>query len=146
MGQSVLCGPSFKSFSAPYFPTRAGTDPLTQQASSLSTVSSTPRETAACSPPWPPSILAAFDIEIGNLSNPNALPAANSQQEGVSKLDGVELEARLLLGDVSLELNASRIDTRDPNGLRFASVPQRQASAWLSWRPQSPIGWLGKTP
>ena len=80
--------------------------------------------------------LAACDIEISNLSNPNALPNANSQQEGVSKLDGVELEARLLLGDVSLELNASRIDTRDPNGLRFASVPQRQASAWLSWRPQ----------
>ena len=84
--------------------------------------------------------LAAFDIEIGNLSNPNALPNAlpnaNSQQEGFSKLDGVELEARLLLGDVSLELNASRIDTRDPNGRRFASVPERQASAWLSWRPQ----------
>ena len=80
--------------------------------------------------------LAAFDIEIGNLSNPNALPNANSQQEGASKLDGVELEARLLLGDVSLELNASRIDTRDPNGRRFASVPERQASAWLSWRPQ----------
>ena len=80
--------------------------------------------------------LAAFDIEIGNLSNPNALPNANSQQEGVSKLDGVELETRLRLGDVSLELNASRIDTRDPNGRRFASVPERQASAWLSWRPQ----------
>ena len=79
--------------------------------------------------------LARFDTEISNLPNPNAQVNAGSQQEGVSEIEGTELEALFHLGDFRLELNASELDTRNPNGFTFASVPDTQASAWVSWRP-----------
>ncbi|MDZ7683872.1 MAG: TonB-dependent siderophore receptor [Gammaproteobacteria bacterium] len=79
--------------------------------------------------------LAWFDIEESNLSNPNAIVGANSQQEGVSEVDGAELEALIPVGDFTLELNASRVNTKDPDGFQFASVPENQASAWLEWTP-----------
>lgn len=79
--------------------------------------------------------LAAFDIEQSNLPNPNDLPTAPSQQEGVSEIQGVELEAKARFGEFLLEANASHIDTEDPNGFDFASVPSDQASAWLGWEP-----------
>ena len=52
--------------------------------------------------------VAAFDIEISNLPNPNSLFGANSQQEGVSKVRGVEFEANALLG--GLRLDAERAE------------------------------------
>ncbi|MEM6302785.1 MAG: TonB-dependent siderophore receptor [Pseudomonadota bacterium] len=79
--------------------------------------------------------LARYDIEISNLANPNALPNANSQQEGVSEIDGVELEALFKFAQWSLELNANTIDMTDPNGFQFASVPEEQASVWAMWQP-----------
>lgn len=80
--------------------------------------------------------LAYFDIELANLSNPNSLPGAATQQEGVTKVKGVELEALAKLGSFSVEGNVSHLDTEDPNGFDQASIPETQASAWLSYRPQ----------
>ena len=79
--------------------------------------------------------LAAFDIEQSNLPNPQALPNAGSQQEGVASITGVEIESVTHFGDFSWELNASKLDTENADGFRFASVPEMQASTWLGWRP-----------
>lgn len=79
--------------------------------------------------------LAWFDIEESNLSNPNAIVGANSQQEGVSTVNGVEFEAFVPVGDFRWETNLSRVETENPDGYRFASVPEDQASTWISYRP-----------
>jgi iron complex outermembrane receptor protein len=79
--------------------------------------------------------LAYFDIEQSNLPNPAGLPNAPSQQEGVARIDGFELEAQTAIGDVYLDAAFSVLDTEDPSGLRFPSVPEVQGSAWASWRP-----------
>lgn len=81
--------------------------------------------------------VAAFDIEQSNLPNPSSLPSAPSQQEGVAEIRGVELESVTRFGDFVLELNATQLDTEDPDGYRFATVPEHQASAWLDWRPET---------
>jgi iron complex outermembrane receptor protein len=81
--------------------------------------------------------LAWFDIEESNLPNPNSLPSAPTQQEGVANIQGFEFEGRLVMADFFVELNASRLDTEDPNGLRLASVPEDQASAWIGYQPQT---------
>lgn len=80
--------------------------------------------------------LAWYDIEESNLPNPNSLPSAPTQQEGIATFEGIELEGRFVLGDFFTELNASRVETEDPDGYRLASVPENQASAWLGYRPQ----------
>lgn len=72
--------------------------------------------------------LAAFDIEISNLPNPNALVGANSQQEGVSSVRGVELEANALVGGLRLDGNVSYLDTEDPNGFALTAISDWQAS------------------
>ncbi|MEO9600160.1 TonB-dependent siderophore receptor [Parasphingorhabdus sp.] len=78
-----------------------------------------------------------FDIEQSNLSNPNGLPNAASQQEGVAKIKGAEIEAQTKIGDFHLDAAFSILDTEDANGLRFPSVPEVQGSAWAAWRPSS---------
>ena len=77
--------------------------------------------------------VAAFDIEISNLPNPNSLFGANSQQEGVSKVRGVEFEANALLGGLRLDANASYLDAEDPNGLPFSSISDWQASLFAMY-------------
>lgn len=84
---------------------------------------------------------AWFDIEQSNLSNPNSLVNAPSQQEGVARITGVEVEGILTLGDFRIEGNVSRLDTENPDGFRLASVPEVQASAWFGYRPQA--DWQG---
>jgi iron complex outermembrane receptor protein len=80
---------------------------------------------------------AYFDIRQSNLSNPNSLVGqAGSQQEGVAKINGFEIEALATLGDFSIEANFSLLDTEDPNGYRLSSVAKTQASSWLSYQPQ----------
>lgn len=81
--------------------------------------------------------VAAFDIEQSNLPSPNALPFVASQQEGVAEIRGVEIESITRFGEFQLEVNATRLDTQDPNGFHFATVPENQASAWLDWRPET---------
>ena len=72
--------------------------------------------------------VSAFDIEVSNLPNPAALVGGNSQQEGVSKVRGVELEANALLGGLRLDGNVSYLDAEDPNGLPLTSIADWQAS------------------
>ena len=85
--------------------------------------------------------IAWFDIEQSNLSNPNSLVNAPSQQEGVAEIGGVELEGTLTLDQFRIEGNVSRLDTENPDGFRLASVPEVQASTWIGYRPQDQ--WLG---
>lgn len=83
--------------------------------------------------------LAWFDLEESNLPDPQSVPGFFEQQSGISKITGGEFEALMRLGDFSLELNASVLDTEDPNGFKLASVPDEQASSWLGWRPQGSL-------
>ena len=72
--------------------------------------------------------VSAFDIEVSNLPNPAALVGGNSQQEGVSKVRGVEFEANALLGGLRIDANATYLDAEDPNGLPLTSISDWQAS------------------
>ena len=83
--------------------------------------------------------LAWFDLEQSNLPDPLSAPGNVQQQSGVAKIDGIELEALARIGDFDIELNLSKLDTEDPNGLRLASIPEEQASAWTTWRPQGDL-------
>jgi iron complex outermembrane receptor protein len=76
-----------------------------------------------------------FDIEISNLSNPNSLPGAASQQEGVGKLKGFEFESHVQIDEVYLQASISTLDAEDPNGFQLAAAPETQASLWTTWRP-----------
>ncbi len=79
--------------------------------------------------------LAYFDIEQSNLSDPFSLPGSFEQQSGEAKIKGVELESVLNFGDITLELNASKLDTESAYGYQLSSVPEKQASSWISYRP-----------
>lgn len=80
---------------------------------------------------------AHFDIEQSNLANPAGLPNAASQQEGVSTVQGFEFEGRAFLGDFDVRGSFSTLDTEDPNGLKFSSIPETQAAAWVGWNASS---------
>ncbi|GGX62260.1 ferrisiderophore receptor [Litorimonas cladophorae] len=80
---------------------------------------------------------AYFDIEQSNLANPAGLPNAASQQEGVSNVQGFEFEGRAFLGDFDVRGSFSTLDTEDPNGLKFSSIPETQAAAWVGWNASS---------
>ncbi|MDF1834437.1 MAG: TonB-dependent siderophore receptor [Alteraurantiacibacter sp. bin_em_oilr2.035] len=72
--------------------------------------------------------LSAFNIEQSNLPNPNALVGGNSQQEGVAKIKGMELEANAIIGGLRLDGNLGYLDTEDPNGHRVTAIPEWQSS------------------
>lgn len=79
--------------------------------------------------------LAYFDITQSNLSDPASLAGDYQQQRGEASVEGVELEAQVTLGDLALEFNASRLNTESADGYHLASVPENQASTWITWRP-----------
>lgn len=79
--------------------------------------------------------LSAFDIEISNLPNPNSLPGDAAQQQGVSHIDGVELDARAYLGPFYVQGALAVLDAEDPNGYPRAGEPESLASIWTTWRP-----------
>jgi len=83
--------------------------------------------------------LAYYDIEISNLPNPNALPNDAAQQQGISTLRGLELEARMQLDNVFLQFAASTIDAEDPDGFKLPGQPNGTASAWATWRPEGAL-------
>lgn len=85
--------------------------------------------------------LSLFDIQQTNLPDPAALPGSFEQQSGKAKIRGVELESQASLGNFFWQLNISQLDTQSPDGYRLASVPDTQASTWLSYRPQGE--WAG---
>jgi iron complex outermembrane receptor protein len=78
---------------------------------------------------------AYFDIEQSNLPNPAALPGGASQQEGIAKIKGFEADLRTGFADFQLDAALSILDTENPDGQTFASLPETQASAWLTWNP-----------
>ncbi len=85
--------------------------------------------------------LAAFDIHQTNLPDPLARPGFYEQQSGKAKIRGVELESQVALGAFFWQFSFSQLDTQNPEGYRLASVPDTQASTWLSYRPQG--AWSG---
>lgn len=82
--------------------------------------------------------LAYFDIKQSNLPNPASLIGQpDSQQEGVGKVKGFEAEALTAIGDLYLEGNFSILDTENPNGFPFSSIPETQGSAWVQYQPSA---------
>jgi len=80
--------------------------------------------------------LAYFDIEQSNLPDPRTAPGENwKQQSGITTVTGFEFEAIGAVGDLSYEVNASRLDTKSPEGFQLASIPKKQASVWLTYQP-----------
>ncbi|UTA48965.1 TonB-dependent siderophore receptor [Simiduia sp. 21SJ11W-1] len=84
--------------------------------------------------------LAYFDIEISNLPNPNSLPATAGQQQGISTLKGLELEARARLGEFYVQAALSSLDAKDPNGFALAATPESQAALWVDYQPERIAG------
>jgi len=80
-----------------------------------------------------------FDIEISNISNPNATPGVASQILGVSTLTGFELELRLQLDDFYVQAAAATLDAEDPYGYELASQPDLNVSLWTTWRPSGQL-------
>lgn len=85
--------------------------------------------------------VAVFDIHQTNLPDPEALPGSFEQQSGKAKIRGVEFESQMSLGNFFWLLSFSQLDTESPTGDRLSSVPDTQASSWLSYRPDG--AWLG---
>lgn len=85
--------------------------------------------------------VAWYDIEISNLPNPNSLPVEAAQQQGKSSISGFELESRVVLNNVTVELNASVMDAEDPNGFELAGQPDSNGSLWLTWQPEMLEDW-----
>ena len=83
--------------------------------------------------------LAWFDIEQTNLSDPSSNPQEFQQQSGKAKIQGLEFESMSYFGDFTLELNASKLDTESAEGYKLDSVPEKQASAWLGYRPSEQL-------
>lgn len=84
--------------------------------------------------------LAYYDIEVSNLPNPNSLPVEAAQQQGVTKISGVEIEGRLNFGDVSAQFAGSVMDGEDPNGYALSAQPENNASLWLNYAPEAFAG------
>ena len=78
--------------------------------------------------------LAAFDIEQSNLPNPQAIAGADSQQEGVAKIRGIEVEAVASIGGLRIDANYALLDTEDPNGFQLSAIPRHQASLFGIYR------------
>lgn len=89
-------------------------------------------------PPGSSSLITAsvFTIEQSNLLTPDPGNPAFSIQTGEVNIDGVELEAQTRVQDFFVELNASHLETETSDGFRLPSVPENQASAWVTWRPE----------
>lgn len=85
--------------------------------------------------------VAYFDIKETNLDNPAALQGVvPSQQEGEATSTGYEIEAFSQFGDISAQVNLTKLDTENVNGFTFDSVPETQASAWIGYEPSQVQG------
>lgn len=81
--------------------------------------------------------LAYYDIEISNLPNPNSLPNETAQQQGVTNIEGLEVEGRLDFGEFNAQFAASIMDAEDPNGFALSAQPDSNAALWVNWEPQA---------
>ena len=79
--------------------------------------------------------LAYYDIEVSNLPNPNGLPDEAAQQQGVTTIEGIELEGRVDFGQITAQFSASVLDAEDPNGFSLSAQPDSNASLWVNYSP-----------
>ena len=79
--------------------------------------------------------LAYYDIEVSNLPNPNGLPDEAAQQQGVTTIEGFELEGRVDFGQITAQFAASVMDAEDPNGFSLSAQPDSNASLWINYSP-----------
>lgn len=77
-----------------------------------------------------------FDIRQSNLLTADPDHPGFSVQEGNVDIKGFEFEALGSIGDFTLEGNYSYLDTITTAGFRLPSVPEHQASTWVTYRPQ----------
>ena len=80
-------------------------------------------------------MLAYYDIEVSNLPNPNGLPDEAAQQQGVTTIEGIELEGRVDFGQITAQFAASVMDAEDPNGFSLSAQPDSNASLWINYSP-----------
>ena len=57
----------------------------------------------------------------------------------MAKISGFEIEGQTVIGNVYLDANFSVLETEDPDGVRFPSIPEEQGSIWATWRPVSGV-------
>ncbi|MEM1113722.1 MAG: TonB-dependent siderophore receptor [Pseudomonadota bacterium] len=79
--------------------------------------------------------LAWYQLEENNLPDPLGFPGEFEQQSGVTEVEGIEFEGLAVFGDVTVELNLSHLTTESPDGWRLPSIPEDQASTFVTWRP-----------
>ncbi len=79
--------------------------------------------------------LAYYDIEVSNLPNPNGLPDEAAQQQGVTTIEGFELEGRVDFGQITAQFAASVMDAKDPNDFSLSAQPDSNASLWINYSP-----------
>ena len=84
--------------------------------------------------------VAYYDIEISNLPNPNSLPSEAAQQQGITRIDGVEVEGRVTFDEVTAQFAASTMNAEDPNGFALSAQPDSNASLWLNYEPAKLAG------
>lgn len=84
--------------------------------------------------------VAYYDIEISNLPNPNSLPSDAAQQQGITRIDGVEIEGRVTFDEVNAQFAASTMNAEDPNGFALSAQPDSNASLWLNYEPAKLAG------
>ncbi|RBP50654.1 TonB-dependent siderophore receptor [Arenicella xantha] len=77
--------------------------------------------------------VAYFDIEQSNLLT--STPTGSTQAGGIDSVSGWELEAKFSLGKFEIETNLSQLDTQTQDGYRFTTVPEDQASSWVTYNP-----------
>lgn len=85
--------------------------------------------------------LSWFDIEQSNLLTADPDHPGFQIQTGLVEITGVELETVWYWNALSLEMNASQLETETSDGFQLAAIPEFQASAWLGWRPTG--AWSG---
>jgi iron complex outermembrane receptor protein len=81
--------------------------------------------------------IAYFDLEQSNLFEATA--TGLTQQSGINTVKGWELESKFFFGQLSIEANLSQLQTETQDGFQFESVPERQASTWLSYQLNNDI-------
>lgn len=93
-------------------------------------------------PPGTPHLFTASVFDIAQTdrlqTNPDGSPGAPEfVQTGETVIRGFELEAQTRVNDFEVLAGYSYLDTEDKTtGFELASVPNHQASAWVTWRPQ----------
>lgn len=76
---------------------------------------------------------AYFDIERSNVLT--STPVGSTQSDGVDQVDGFELETKFEINQFEIEFNASDLKTKNSRGFRFSSVPDKNASVWVGYKP-----------